>query len=641
MPAPPRGRGGSAPAPGPAAPGRPAGPEPIGATWERKHADGRRLARPARRRRGRPGGPASHGTRSSSGLGPVPRPDRVLEHRRRHLPGRAPDTPRGPGGRRRTTARAPPRPARTCASEQVGQLVLPAGQPTVGQAEVECAARRQRRAARPRPHDSAPPDRRQPPGRLGGRAGVRGLAVGGPEQPQVGAAPRPAPRAARRRRAPRRPGAPRRRARGDRRARPRRAAARPRRGSQSAHRLSSVPAIGSMTVITRRPRSPTGRPGVQALPAELLEVTLGVALPEVQPEVGDPAARGRRRGPAARPRAPGRCARRPRWRRARRRPGPGRGEPARGPGLVGRVARRSGPPPRRGSAQAAARPASTAPACARACGCSGRRSSARWQRAGDAAGAAPPHGGHPDGAVPEAWPAQVGLRSADRRRRDVPSKRTDLLSLPAIAAAGQVPSTGVARRSRPGRRRTAGSRRPAGAVTRAWSQVPGAAAPRLGAGRAASRTRPPRRGPGRPAGWPPRRPTAAPGRSRSRGRARRGSRGRRACASRQPGQVEVDGPEVGEQGEVRGCPALARAAAGRAGHLSRARRGSRRAVLATGSVDVRPEVGQDAAGRGCRGRWHQRRLPRSGAVTRRNPAAGSRVGIYVPASRRPARRRDR
>ena len=224
MPAPPRGRGGSGRAPGPAAPDRRSGSEPIGSTWERKHPTAAALrsrasaSRSTRRAR-------DHGTRTSSGLGPVPGPDRVLEHRRRNRPGRP-----AAGLVVRMTVAGPRREHHLAVPDLPRRAGRPARPPArsaaVGQAEV--GARRGGQAEPLGRHRRLrPPDRGQPPGRFGGRARVRGLAVGGPEQPQVGAAPRPAPRAFRRRRAPRRPGGPRPRAPGDRRARRRRASARP------------------------------------------------------------------------------------------------------------------------------------------------------------------------------------------------------------------------------------------------------------------------------------------------------------------------------------------------------------------------------------------------------------------------------
>ena len=346
-----------------------------------------------------------------------------------------------------------------------------------------------------------------------------------------------------------------------------------------------------------------------------------------------PGARARRRAPAERPRAPGRSGRPRRWRRcstaARTRPAARRAVPASSVGVLVDAGRDVGEqcPGRRQAGVDRA----------------GVRQGVRVQRApvvgplqgpGHAAGAAPPHRGHPDGAVPEAWPAQVGLRSADGCRRGAVEAHR-----PAVAARHRRRRPGAVDRSGGGLGQVDGEH-PVAVVRQRGDQgqVAGAraAAPRLGAGEPP--TGPGRLGAdrvdrrvGRPDAPYRARPVEVP-------RAelvedREGVEVRLA----QPGEVQVDGPEVGEQGEVRGCPALARAPrrqdtcpdrvvdpAGGPGH---------------GIGDVRPEVGQDAAGRGCRGGVHQRRLPRSGAVTRRNPAAGSRVGIYVPASRRPARRK--
>ncbi len=384
-----------------------------------------------------------------------------------------------------------------------------------------------------------------------------------------------------------------------------------------------------------RPAGPVrpGRPaGVEASAAELLEVGLGVALPQVEQQVRDPAAVGGVEGQRRRTERPRRSARPLRPRSARPRRGPGRRSaaavpaPSAGSASKDRAATAS-------TASAAVRAASTAPAWASACGPSGRRPSAR-ARARPISRAPPHH----TAATPTA-PCQKPGRSRyscgpPTGSAGAPSNRTDRLSLPCIAAAGQVPSTAAARGSA---RSTANSRYPSSvrAVTSARSQAPGAAAPRLGAGRAAIRRQTRRASSGSTGGLAAQTPHRPSGRAV--GSQFGADRGRVDVRLGQPGQVEVGAAEVGQGGEP-----LGRAAPTRQGQVEQPRvrtaPGPERGPLHR--VRRRPAGGRQRGGAQAVVVVARQRLPRGGAVTRPESCAGSLVGS-TSGIRAPGTRRDR
>ena len=367
-------------------------------------------------------------------------------------PGRAPRgrdgrrAPTGPGsGRHPGRRRSPPRSAR------------PRLRPARSRAAPGGPSRSARHRARPAPRRSPRTRRRgQLVRRHDGRPGVAGLPVGGGEQVQ--------PRAARRRARAISPPTPSTSSSGwaAQTSTVRQAGSGTRSGqgcsgSQRRHAASGVPGA------TDGPPGAGWGAGSREQLAEGGEVALAVVLAHVDGEVGDPLRRARRRARAVRRPAPGppsRGRRPPSGPPARARAAPAAGRPA------GRPERRRPPGPRRAARPAACRATSTAPRAAARSG----SGSAAPQPGRDRAGAAGPDRGHPDAAVPEAGPLDVGTGAADGHGRDgveVHVGRVAARPCPVRPRRRDRP----ARRRGSGRRGTAAGRRRRVAVTSAWVSV--------------------------------------------------------------------------------------------------------------------------------------------------------------------------